>query len=173
MRQNQKGFTLIETIVYLLIVGVILSTLALFLLHVMNARTKTYAISEVISSANLIQERLSEAVRHSTSLRVADSTFGTDPGVLSLNMADPARTPVEFSLTSDNGQLQISEAGGDPVILSPANVYISELIFTNLTSVNDAGMIQVKFTAEVTSDSGTKAFEYDQSFQTTLRIPLD
>lgn len=173
MRQTSQGFTLVEMILYLFIVGVILSVLALFLLQLLNARTKTYAISEVLSSAHLIEERLSEAVRHASSVEVADSVFQSDPGVLSLNMVNADRTPLVFSLTQDNGQFQLSEGGNNPVVLSPEQIEITNLVFTNLTTQDDTGMIRVEFTVKISSDSATKAFAYEQSFQTALRIPLD
>lgn len=173
MQQPSRGFTLVEMILYIFIVGVILSVLALFLLQLLNARTKTYAISEVLSSAHLIEERLSEAIRHASSIEIADSQFQSDPGVLSLNMVDAGRTPVTFSLTQDNGQFQVSEGGNNPVVLSPDNIEITNLVFTNLTTQDDTGMIRVEFTVKISSDSATKAFTYEQSFQTALRIPLD
>lgn len=173
MFSNERGFSLIETIVYLLLMGVILSAIALFLLHLTNARAKTMVISEVLSAAYLIEERLSEAVRHADSIRLADSTFATDPGVLSLNMIDASREPTVFSLTADNGQFQVAEAGAGAITLTPADVHVTNLVFTNLTGTDDIGIIQVQFTLEISSASGARAFFYDQAFQTTLRIPLD
>lgn len=173
MRRNKKGFSLLETIIYVLLMGVIFSAIALFLLHITIARAKTNVISEVLSAAHLIEERLSEAIRHADSIRVADSIFGTDPGVLSLNMVDASREPTVFSLSADNGQFQVAEAGGATFALTPSNVQVTNLVFTNLTGTNDVGIIQVQFTLEITSSSGAKPFHYDQAFQTTLRIPLD
>lgn len=170
---NQKGFTLIEMVIYLTIIGIVLSTIALFLLNLMGARAKTQAISEVLSSAQLIQTRLSEAVRHAQGINVAASTFSSDPGVLSLNMVDSARDPTIFSLTQNDGQFQVSEQGSPASVLTPDHVAIKNLVFTNLTSSEDVGIIQMQFTVETTSGSGTQAFFYDQAFQTTLRIPLD
>lgn len=173
MSISQRGFTLIETIIYILIIGMILSTISLFLLELINARSKTYAIAEVVAAAQLMQERLTDAVRHAEVIRVADSTFGTDPGVLSLEMTDPTRDPTVFSLTANDGQFQIAEAGGSSVTLTSDNVQISNLIFTNLTGADDTGIIRVDFTIQALPLSATHSFQYDQTFQTTLRIPLD
>lgn len=173
MKANQKGFTFVETILYLAIMGAIMTTIALFLIQVMNARAKTRAISAVIASAHLVQERLSEAVRHAQSINVANSVFAADPGVLSLQMVDVARDPIVFSLTADDGQFQVSQAGEGPVPLTPQNIKVKNLVFTNLTSPQDVGIIRIQFTLETSSASGSKPYFYDQAFQTTLRIPLD
>lgn len=173
MRREHKGFTLLEIVIYLAIVGVILSTLSLFLLQLLRVREKTNAISEVMASALLIENRLSEAVRHANDVDEAQSVFGSDPGILTLTMVDVARNPMVFSITADDGQMQVSQAGADPIAITPPDVRVTNLVFTNLTSPTDVGIIQVQFTVEATSSSGEKTFSYDQTFQTVLRIPLD
>jgi type II secretory pathway pseudopilin PulG len=173
MQKNKKGFSLLEIILYIFLMASILSTLAFFLLQLTTARTKTRTISETLAAGYLIEERLSEAVRHAQALLVGSSVFGTDPGVLSLDMVDAARDPTNFSLTADNGQFQISQAGLSATPLTSSNLQITNLIFTNLTGSADVGIIQVQFTVQATSLSGSRAFTYDQAFQTTLRIPLD
>ncbi len=173
MWKNKKGFSLLETILYIILMAMILSTLALFLLQLTSARAKTRVISDVLSGAHLIEQRLSEAVRHAQAINVATSVFGTDPGVLSLEMTDATRDPTVFSLSANDGQFQMSQDGGAATTLTPSNLQITNLVFTNLTGADDVGIIQVQFTVSTTSTSGSKPFSYDQSFQTTLRIPLD
>jgi type II secretory pathway pseudopilin PulG len=174
MQKNKKGFSLLETVLYVFLMASILSVLAFFLLQLTTARTKTRTISEVLIAGELIEQRLSEAVRHAQALRIGSSVFGTDPGVLSLDMVDALRDPINFSLTVDNGQFQVSEGtGGAAVPLTSSNLQITNLVFTNLTGAADVGIIQVQFTVQATSSSGSRAFTYDQAFQTTLRIPLD
>lgn len=170
---DRRGFTLIETMLYIVIVAMVLGAISIFLLQVLGAREKTRVISEVVASGSFIQERLFEAVRHASAVRVAESTFGTDPGVLSLTMVNSARSPTVFSLTADDGQFQLSETGAPAVAITPANVQVTNLVFTNLTTPSDVGIIQVQFTLSVSSASGNRTFAYDQAFQTTLRVPLD
>jgi type II secretory pathway pseudopilin PulG len=171
--RDQRGTTLIELLIYIAIVGVIMITAASFLLNLMQSRSKTVAISDVLSNARLIQDRLHDAARHAEGINTGASTFGSDPGVLSLDMVDVGVDPTIFSLTADDGQAQINEAAGGNVTLSSDNVRVSNLLFTNLTSVNDTGIIQVQFTIEAINASGSSQYDYSESFQTTLRIPLD
>lgn len=168
-----RGFTLIETILYILIIGMILSTLGLFLNHLLQARAKTLASSDLITAARTIQDQLSDAARRAEGINTGTSTFGTDPGVLSFNMVDVSVDPTVFSLTAADGQLRVSEAGGGSVLLTTDEVHITNLVFTNLTGVEDTGIIQVQFTLEAANTSGSAYFDYEQSFETTLRIPLD
>lgn len=169
----QRGFTLIETILYILIIGLILSTLGLFMNHLIQARAKTHASSDLITAARTIQDQLSDAVRRAEGINTGASAFGTDPGVLSFNMADASLDPTVFSLTGDDGQLRVSEAGGGNILLTTEEVHITNFVFTNLTGAEDTGIIQVQFTLEAANTSGSAYFDYEQSFETTLRIPLD
>ncbi len=169
----QRGFTLIETILYILIIGMILSTLGLFLNHLLQARAKTFASSDLITAARTIQDQLGHAARTAEGINTGASTFGTDPGVLSLNMVDAGVDPTIFSLTSNDGQFQMKEAAGSNVLLTTDDVHVTNLVFTNLTGVDDTGIIQVQFTLEEVNTSGSAYFDYEQTFQTTLRIPLD
>ncbi|MFA4922774.1 MAG: type II secretion system protein [Ignavibacteriaceae bacterium] len=169
----QRGFTLIETILYILIIGMILSTLGLFLNHLLQARAKTLASSDLITAARTIQDQLGHAARRAEGVNTGASTFGTDPGALSLNMVDALVDPTIFSLTANDGQFQMREAAGSTVLLTTDDVRVTNLVFTNLTGVDDTGIIQVQFTLEEVNTSGSAYFDYEQTFQTTLRIPLD
>lgn len=169
----QKGFTLIETVIYVLLIGMILSTLGLFVNHLFTARAKTLSVAQVLSAGRMIQDQLSSAARHAEGINVGSSTFGSDPGVLSFDMVAPGTDPTVFSLTGDDGQLQKTEAGGGAILLTQDDVEITNLIFQNLTGVEDTGIIQVQFTVEAVNASGSVYFDYAQTFQTTLRVPID
>jgi type II secretory pathway pseudopilin PulG len=168
-----RGFTLIETILYILIIGMILSTLGLFMNHLLQARAQTHASADVITAGRTIQDVLGNAMRAAAGINTGTSTFGSDPGTLSLNMVDVSLDPMVFSLTGDDGQFQVSEAGGTNVLLTSDDVRVTNLIFNNLTGSDDTGIIQVQFTLEAVNTSGSAYFDYEQSFETTLRIPLD
>lgn len=169
----RHGFTLIETIIYIAIIGLIMGTLGLFVNTLLQARAKTQASSEVIAVARVIQDQLSLAARHAEAINIGTSTFDTDPGVLSFKMVDAVIDPTLFSLTGDDGQFRKSEADADAATLTSDRVQVTNLVFTNLTGVSDAGIIQVQFTLEAVNTSGSAYFDYAQTFQTTLRIPLN
>jgi type II secretory pathway pseudopilin PulG len=171
--KDQRGVTLVELVVYITIVGVIMVTMVSFMMNLITSRSKISAVSEVLANARLIQDRLNDAARHAEGINVGGSTFGVDPGVLSLNMVDVGVDPTVFSLTSDDGQFQINEADGGNVLVSSNDVKITNLVFSNLTTVEDIGIIQVKFTVTSINPSDSDLFDYAENFQTAIRIPLD
>lgn len=168
-----RGFSLIETIIYVLIIGLVMGTFGMFITNLLQARAKTIAASDVITAARTIQDRLTSAARHAEGINVASSTFGSDPGVLSFDMVEASVDPTIFSLTGDNGQVQVREASGAAQLLTSDDVAITDFVFTNLTGAEDIGIIQAQFTVEAVNPSGSPYFDYVETFQTTLRIPLD
>ena len=106
-------------------------------------------------------------------INVGASTFNSDPGVLSLNMENAQVDPTIFSLSSDNGILQVSEAGTQDVSITTNNVQVTNLVFHNLTGSGDMGVIQVEYTLQANNPANLIYYDYVASFQTTLRIPLD
>lgn len=171
--KNQAGTSLVELVIYTAIIGTIMFVMASFLLNLLQVRTKTLAISEVVAAGQAIQHRLEQATTHAESIDVGSSTFDLDPGVLSLNMVDASVDPTVFSLTSDDGEFQISEAGGTNQTLTSARTEVTNFVVTNLTSSSDVGIIQVQFTVGAVNNGTDKLFSYEEDFQTTLRIPLD
>jgi len=170
--KDERGTTLIELVLYIGLVGMILTTISMFLLNMLNARIKTSAISEITANGRLIQDRLFDSVRHAQTIDFDSSVFDVDPGVLTLNMTDPLVTPTIFSLISDDGQFQINEGGSGNIGLTSDSIHVTNLVFTNLTSEEDVGIIQVQFTLTAFNPSSDRAYDYEESFQTTLRIPL-
>jgi len=171
--KNERGTTLVELIIYIGIVGMILTTISMFLINLLTTRVKTSAMSEVLTNSRLVQDRLHDAVRHAEGINLGASVFGSDPGTLSINMVDVLDDPIIFSLTADNGQFQINKAGAGNAILTSDHVEVTNLVFTNLTSVDDVGIIRVDMTLRAVNPSDDNLYNYEESFQTTLRIPLD
>lgn len=170
--RDQRGSTFMELVIYIAIVGMIMTTVASFLMSLLTSRVKVTASSEVLSNARLIQDRLHDAARHAEGINTGSSTFGSDPGVLSLDMVAGSVDPTSFSLTTDDGQFQLNEGAGN-VFVSSDDIEVTNLVFTNLTSADDTGIILVQFTLRTVNNSKSSRFDYEESFQTTLRIPLD
>lgn len=170
---KSNGFTLVELLLYITLTAVVFVMIISFIMTLMEVRTKVDVIGEVEHNARLVQDRLTDAMRHVEAVNTGTSTFGSDPGVLSLDMVDAAVDPTIFSLTADDGQLQVSEAGAAAATITTENVSVSNLVFTDLTSSEDRGIIQVQFTVTAINEEESPLFDYEESFQTTLRIPLD
>jgi type II secretory pathway pseudopilin PulG len=169
---NTKGFTLFESMLYIALMGVVLATLSSFVMQLMHARVKLEAKSEVLHAARLVEMRISDALRHANSINVGTSVFGSDPGVLSLEMQDPLKNPTIFRLNADNGRVEMSEHGGAYVALTSTRLSATNLVFQNLTSADDTGVVQVLFTLQTVNPTNIPYYHASTSFQSSYRIPL-
>ena len=113
---------MVETIIYLTVIGTVVVAIVSFALDLLDIRTKTHTVSEVGHNAFLMKERLSEAARHAEGVNTGNSTFDTDPGVLELDMVDAVRDPAVFQLDQDDGTLQITEGTGGGSGTTPGQI---------------------------------------------------
>lgn len=143
---NNKGFTLIETLIYgLLVSGMILIT-TLFSISISEGNQRARAYQEVQQNARLAMERIVQEVRAASDLNVGASTFGSGSGVLSLAHSDAAKNPTVFDVS--NNVLRIKQGTGAAIALTSDLVRVTSLIFTNLSVSNRTKNIGITLTVE-------------------------
>ena len=167
---NNKGFTFIETLVYIAIIGMVVVSFVMFALSISNTRNKNYVIQEVQANARTAQGIINQKIRAATGINTESSTFGSDPGVLSLSMADSAKNPTIINLDQDNGILRITEGLSDPVVIVSNKVKITNLVFTDLTSADSRGNIRIQMTVEYNTSLSDIKYRYSQSLQTAVSL---
>ena len=165
-----KGFTLIETLIYLAIVSLAVTSFMVFSIGIGNSRTKNYVTQEVQGNTRTGLGLITQRIRAATGVNASSSIFDTDPGVLSLVMADAAKNPTIINLTADNGVLQIQEGVGSSVVITSEAVKITNLVFTDLSASSTRENIRVEITVEYNNTSGDVEFTYSQSLQTAVSL---
>ncbi len=165
----KKGFTLIEVLIYITIIGVVVSGFIVFALSINSSRSKTYVAQEVQANARTALDLISQKIRAATGVNVASSTFDVDPGLLSLAMASSTQNPTIVDLNQDDGVLQITASTSNPVAITSDEVKVTNLVFTNLTPSGERGNIRIEITVEYAGD-GSKEYEYSQSLQTAVSL---
>lgn len=139
---DEKGFTLIELIIYLTILSIVMSSFLYFSLAILNYRNKSRAIEEVQANERMAINLISQKIRSAKSVNFSQSVFNSHPGSLSLAMDDIGRSPTLINL--DNGKLQISEGLSQPVSITSDRIIVSDLVFFDLTgssSIANIGFI--------------------------------
>jgi hypothetical protein len=86
-------------------------------------------------------------------------------------MIDPLKNPTVFRLNQDNGTLEVSEQGGAFVSLTTAKISVTNLVFTNLTTVKDKGVVRAEWDLSTLNPSNTPFYSATKSFQSSFRIP--
>lgn len=156
------GFTLIETLVYIAIIGLVITTFVSYGLSIGATRNKNYSVSIVQSDGRTAMTILSQKIRDAVS--VVSPLPGSSADQLVLAMPAP-QTNITFSLV--NGQLQLIDGSGNTSVITGNNTQISALTFTNLLAGNRQDNIQIDLTIAYRHSSDT-AFTYTQRLHTAV-----
>ena len=167
---TKSAFTLIEVIVYMAIVGVMVGGLVSFAISITQAGSKARATEEVHANTRVALDIIGQKIRGSTGVNIGSSSFGSDPGVLSLTMADALKNPTIISLDQDNGTLQIQEGVNPPVPITSGSVYVSRLAFTNTTGGANHENVQVEIIVDYNGGAPGTGFIYSQSAHTAVSV---
>jgi len=168
-KKNSAGFTLIETIIYIAVIGLIIGAFISFSLSIGNSSNKTYAVQEVQANSRFSLDMMTQKIQTATGVNIASSTFDSDPGVLSLSFVSSTLNPTIIMLNEDDGILQITEGMASSVNITSDEVKVTNLQFTNLTGLGNKENIKVDITIEF-ADDGNVEFKSEQSLETAVSI---
>jgi putative endonuclease len=168
--KNSAGFTLVETLIYIAIIGGVVTAFVTFGINVSGSRNKTYVVQEVQANVRTALDIISQKIRASNGVNVGASTFGSHPGFLSLSMADATLNPTTIGYNTNNGTLEVKEGSASAIAITSDEVRITNLVFTNLTGSSVRENIRVQMTVEYYNPSGAQEFEYEQSVQTAVSL---
>jgi type II secretory pathway pseudopilin PulG len=166
LRNKNSGFTLIEFLIYIGIVGGALVVAGAITFNIMFGKAKLGAIEEVSQNARFAMEFIAERVRNAE--LVNTPTVGSSGSTLSLQMADAAKNPTVFDLTS--GAVRITEGAGAATAITATEVTVTDMIFTNISYVSTPGTVRVQMDLSATNPSGRQEYDFDQSFYTTANV---
>ena len=130
----KRGFSLIEMLIYLSILGAIFTLFTNSLLAISRSYAVLKKLTALDSGAIASMERITREIREATSVDLTQSTLGSNPGVLVLNQVDSfgSTSKLKFSLT--NQVLHIARDSTDQGVLLPSSITAPLLIFYSLDS---------------------------------------
>ena len=88
----KKGFTLVETILYIAIVIIMLGAVLPIILQIAGTGSKSNVTGKVYDGARYASERMIYEVRNASSVLVASSSFGVNFGRAPATLANDRRT---------------------------------------------------------------------------------
>lgn len=159
---SARGLTLIELVIYLGIVGIVLSLAVGLALTFVETEVRGGARATVDAAAHRALTGVTEAVHAATAINTNDSTFGSVLGRLSLTMRDAARSPTVFAVSGS--ALTFSEQGSAAAPLTPAQVEVTRF---QLTHVNPAGAlpgVAVELGLRFRNPAGHPAYQFSKTY---------
>lgn len=148
LNRRQKGFSLIETVIYVSLLAIILVVL-INTIFTMNRLYRYLNLSRHIqTSAITALDRMVRDIRDAESVNVGASTLGTSPGVLTLNTTTSSNNPQTFQFFVSNGVLIVKQDEVDIGPLTLSDVVVDNLIFRHIvTGVSKAVKIEMTLKA--------------------------
>ena len=165
--KSQKGFTLVEMIVYVSLCSILLITISTFLSFLLGARIRSQSISEVNQQGYRAMNLIALTVRNGRSIE--SPLLGATSSVLTLTTSDPLRNPTVFSVTS--GVLKIKEGSGSPVALTNSRISVTGLTFQDLSSASSTERImRVSFSVSYNNRSGKEEYSFTKAFTESVTL---
>lgn len=161
---NSRGFTLIEIIIYVGIIGMVIFAFINFSISISGSSSRSFVVQEVDASSRFVLNKIKQKVRRAEG--VVGPEAGSSSDVLVLDMPDPD-PDTTFELR--DGTLGVIEGVGDFEPLVSDNVRVTGLSFTNLDSGNSR-IINVDFGIEYDNNSGNKSFDFSQKIRTAAEV---
>ena len=162
----QAGYTLIELLLYVAIVGVLLSAVTAFFGSTVDARVKNQTINEVNTQGIFALDYLTQTIRNATS--ITTPIAGASDVQLTLVVHTASLSPTVFSLSS--GQLQVKEGANAAVALTGSPVQVTALSVKNLTRSGTTGVVQVTLTVSRTNPNNRNEYDYQRTFTASAAL---
>jgi prepilin-type N-terminal cleavage/methylation domain-containing protein len=163
---RQTGYTLIELLLYVALIGVLLSAVVAFFGITADARIKNQTISEINDQGTYALDYIAQVARNATS--ISSPTVGASGTSLTLVVPTASLSPTTLSVT--NGILQVKEGTAAAVSLTSSEVKIDSLNVSNLSRSGTSGIIQVSLTLSRANPLNRNEYDYQRTFTTSVGI---
>lgn len=162
----QKGFTLIEILLYVGIASTILLVSTMFLQTLLEARIKNTTIAEVEQQGLQVMQYITQTIRNAESVTIP--SVGTSASLLTLDVVDVSDDPTLFDLS--NGTIRITEGASSPVVLTNSRVIASNLTFENYSRPDTPGVVRISFILTYENLSGRQEHEFEKTFYASASL---
>ena len=130
----------------------------------MTAFTNLRISRDINDSSAKVMERMTRDIRGARSIDLANSTFGSDPGRLTLATISASGTPMTVEYFMSGNALHVRENGVDKGSLLSSQTSISGVL---LNYINSGTTIAVKIDLHVTASRGSVS-ETDHFYNTII-----
>ncbi len=163
---HQKGFSLVEMIVYIAILSFMLALIIEVVLSVTRSERIIKATRAVENSAVMVLERVGREVRLADNILENESVFDSHPGVLTLTTIDGEGDAHEVSFYLSEGRIKQSVDGVELGPLTEERARVTDFRFYHVSSSGGEAI-----RTELTLESGTSTYYRTEKFYgaSTLR----
>ncbi len=155
--KNQKGFTLLEVVMYVGLLAVITSIVTNSFLSDINVWGHARSTRDATDAGRLMLERMDQEIKLSRSVDTSASSLGVHPGKLVLNTFASTASTQESTLEIflEGEELKIKRGTGTAVSLSGGNARVTNLVFKRLAS-SKSEIVRIELTIEASNGKFAK-----------------
>lgn len=155
----RSGFTLIETIFYIVLFTVLFAVIVQTLLTISGTHQEISAIKQINNGATVALERVTREIRDADHVLTGQSDLGTATGTIALAMDGSADTTRTVRLT-DNGTLELLTNGTleGPLTASAARVSEFRLHHLQNSTTSEAVRVTLGMRASTSDETRTATF---------------
>lgn len=167
--QPNKGFTLVELLLYVGIASIILLITTLFLSTLLESRIKNQTVAEVEQQGLQAMQIITQTARNAEAITTPSQ--GASASSLTLDVITALNDPTIFDLSS--GAIRIKEGAAAIIPLTNSRITASALTFQNLSRPTTPGTIRIQFTLTHVNPDGRNEYNFNKTFigSATLRQP--
>ena len=134
---RQKGFTLLETLIYIAVLAIIMGAITSYFLWAIKSSIKSQVMGETLDNTRRTMEIMISEIREAEGIYTETSSFGSHPGQLSLETTkyvptDERRTYIDFYIS--DGRLALKKESQDSIYLTSERVEVTNLVFSQIVS---------------------------------------
>lgn len=160
---RKGGFTLVELLLYSILVGTIILFISFFLQTTLVSRVKNQTEAEVEQEGLRAMQMITQIIRNSSAIN--SPAIGVSAASLSLNA--PASNPTVFDLSG--GRIRVDEGAG-AVFLTSDRLSVSGLNFHNVSGSGTNGSVKITFTVNHLNPDGRNEWGYSRQFYASVSL---
>lgn len=165
-RSNEiQGFTLVEVLIYVGIIGMVVFSFVSFSLSVSRSHNKAFAVQEVGAGSRFALSQIKREIRRAEG--VISPGAGSSSDTLILDRPDPKE---DLSFEVQDGSLGTRRGVGTFNPLVSNKVRFSNISFTNLGPDKNNRIINIKFQLEYNNNAGSSDFDFSQKIRTAAEV---
>ncbi len=169
--QKQRGFTLLEILLYLVIFSSVIGAIISLSNTAISQRVKNQVTSDVNYQAEATLASIIQAIQSASS--VTTPTLGGNSASLTLVMPNSATNPTIYDTYNDGLTTRLRLREGSPAVsnyLTSSHAVLSNLSFTNAGVPGSKGSIKIQFDLAYKNGGTRQEFVYTKTYYGTANI---
>ena len=148
MKKNSQGSSLLETLIYAAILGMVAIFTTDSILAMMKSYTSVKMSRDLNFSASVAMERMANEIRLANNINDAGSVFAASPGKLKLDTMDSFDSPATIEFFLSGAGIFVKEGSGASEALTASSTEITSLIFNKITSSAVSKAVKISLIAK-------------------------